>query len=268
MPILLTFNQPITNRAAVERSLVFTASRPVAGAWSGDNSQSVVFGPRQYWPANTKVSFIGHLNGVEGAAGVFGYHTLTKQFTIGQSLIVVASTTSHHMNLYRDGKLFRYWPISTGRPGDETPNGTYLTIEKGNPVLMKGPGYAIEVPWSVRFTWSGDYVHAAPWSVAVQGSANVSHGCVNMHPAAAAFYYKMEMPGDPVSIVGSPKGGVWDNGWTEWFLSWPPFLKGSALHKAVIAGPNGSTFVSPATLAASTVSAPTGTSKPGNARAS
>ena len=63
------------------------------------------------------------------------------------------------------------------------------------------------------------------------------------------------------------KAGVWDNGWTEWFLSWPQFLAGSALHEAVQAGPNGSTFVSPSSLPASTASAPLGTSPNGNAAA-
>jgi lipoprotein-anchoring transpeptidase ErfK/SrfK len=267
MPIMLLFSQPVTHRAAVERALSITTSKPVVGAWHWDNSRTLFFRPRQYWPAHTKVTFTGHLNGVEAAPGVYGAHTLTQSWSIGRSLIVVASTRTHHMRLYRNGKLLRYWPISTGKPGDETPNGTYLTIEKGNPVLMKGPGYAIEVPWSVRFSWSGDYLHAAPWSVASQGSANVSHGCVNMHPADAEFYYKMAMPGDPVTIVGSPKPGVWDNGWTEWFLSWPQFLHGSALHKAVEAGPSGSKFVDPASLPVSTATAPLGTSKPGNARA-
>ena len=87
------------------------------------------------------MSFTGHLDGVEGAPGMYGTHTLTQSFTIGRSLIVVASTASHLMQLYRNGKLLHRWPISTGRPGDNTPNGTYLTIEKGNPVLMVGPGY-------------------------------------------------------------------------------------------------------------------------------
>ena len=123
------------------------------------------------------------------------------------------------MKLYKDGKLYRTWPISSGRPGDNTPNGTYLTIEKGNPVLMKGPGYRIEVPWSVRFTWSGDYLHDAFWSVGEQGFTNVSHGCVNMAPADAEVYYKLAVPGDPVTVVGSPRHGVWDNGWTYWFLT-------------------------------------------------
>jgi len=267
MPIILNFSRPITNRAAVERSLTITTSRPVVGAWYWDNSQTLAFRPRDYWPAHTTVSFTGHLDGVQGAPGVYGYHTLTQQFTIGKSLIVVASTSTHHMNLYRDGKLFRHWPISTGRPGDNTPNGTYLTIEKGNPVLMKGPGYSIEVPWSVRFTWTGDYLHDAYWSVGEQGFTNVSHGCVNMAPADAEFYYKMAVPGDPVTVTGSPAGGTWDNGWTYWFLSWPRLLRGSALHEAVMAGPQGSTFVEPATLAASTATAPLGTSTPGNSRA-
>jgi lipoprotein-anchoring transpeptidase ErfK/SrfK len=265
MPILLTFSHPITNRAAVERALTVTSSKPVVGAWYWDNSQTLAFRPRDYWPAHTTVSFVGHLNGVEGAPGVYGFHTLTQQFKIGPSLIVVASTSSHHMKLYRDGKLLRRWPISTGRPGDNTPNGTYLTIEKGNPVLMKGPGYRIEVPWSVRFTWSGDYLHDAFWSVGEQGFTNVSHGCVNMPPAAAEYYYKMAVPGDPVTITGSPRAGTWDNGWTYWFLNWSGLVKGSALHEAVQAGPHGSTFVNPATLTASTAKAPLSTSPGGNA---
>ena len=129
--------------------------------------------------------------------------------------------------------------MSSGRPGDATPNGTYLTIDKGNPVDMKGPGYNIEVPWSVRFTWSGDYLHDAYWSVGQQGFANVSHGCVNLSPAHAQTYYQLAVPGDPVTITGSPRGGTWDNGWTMWFLSWRDLWHGSALHRAVRAGPEG-----------------------------
>jgi lipoprotein-anchoring transpeptidase ErfK/SrfK len=250
MPILLYFSQPITNRAAVERSLEVRTSKPVVGSWYWDTRCGTApvcayFRPRHYWPPHTRVSFIGHLDGVEASPGVFGYHTLTQSFRIGSPLLVVASTASHHMNVYRNGKLFAHWPISTGRPGDNTPNGNYLTIEKANPVDMKGPGYSIEVPWSVRFTWSGDYLHDAYWSVGEQGFTNVSHGCVNMPPADAEIYYKMAVPGDPVKIVGSPRPGTWDNGWTMWFLSWKQWLRGSALHEAVQAGPNGSTFIRP-----------------------
>jgi len=272
MPIILYFSHRITNRAAVERALQVTTSKPVIGAWYWDDSCGMAptcayFRPRDYWPAGTTVSFTGHLDGVEGAPGVYGTHTLTQEFTIGRSVIAIGSTRTHSTQIYVNGKLTYDWPISTGRPGDDTPNGSYLTIEKANPVEMKGPGYDLMVPYSVRFTWSGDYYHDAYWSVGEQGFENVSHGCVNLSPAHAEIYYNMAVPGDPITITGSPQKGTWDNGWTMWFLSWPQYLKGSALHEAVVAGPDGSTFVNPATLPPDTARAPLQTAPPGNANA-
>ena len=269
MPIMLFFNRPITDRAAVERSLEVKTSKPILGSWFWDGRCTeapvcLYFRPRHYWPAHTEVSLTGHLDGVQVSPGVYGAENLSQTFTIGSSVIVVASTATHHMDVYRNGKRFARWPISTGRPGDNTPNGTYLTIDKGNPVDMKGPGYNIEVPWSVRFTWSGDYLHDAYWSVGEQGFTNVSHGCVNMPPADAETYYKTAVPGDPVKITGSPAPGRWDNGWTMWFLPWRKWVKGSALHEAVQAGPQGSTFVSPSSLPADNATAPLLTSATGN----
>ena len=132
---------------------------------------------------------------------------------------------------------------------------------------MKGPGYDLMVPFSVRFTWSGDYYHDAYWSTGEQGFTNVSHGCVNLSPADAETYYNLAVPGDPITIKGSPRSGTWGNGYTMWFLTWQQYLKGSALHQAVSAGPGGSTFVDPATLPASTAKAPLQTSQAGNASA-
>jgi lipoprotein-anchoring transpeptidase ErfK/SrfK len=265
MPIILTFSQPITHRRAVERSLELRTSKPVVGAWYWDGDQTVEFRPRSYWRPHTVVHFTGHLDGVEGAPGVYGVHTLTQTFSIGRSLIAVASTAKHHVRIYLDRRVFADWPISSGRPGDDTPNGTYLTIEKANPVEMKGPGYDIMVPWSVRFTWSGDYMHDAFWSVGEQGFTNVSHGCVNLPPANAETYYKLAVPGDPVTITGSPRAGSWGNGWTAWFLTWRQLMRGSALQQAVWAGPTGSTFVDPAKLPRSWAQPPRTTSRPGNA---
>jgi hypothetical protein len=116
----------------------------------------------------------------------------------------------------------------------------------------------------VRFTFSGDYYHSAPWSVVNQGESNVSHGCVNLAPEDAQAFYNLAIPGDPVTVTNSPKAGNWDNGWTHWFLSWSQYLAGSATHMAVEAGPAGSTFVAPSALPADTATAPLGTSVPGN----
>jgi lipoprotein-anchoring transpeptidase ErfK/SrfK len=264
IPVILTFSQPITDKAAVERSLQLTTSKPVVGAWYWDGDQNLDFRPRDYWPSGTMVAFTGHLNGVQGAPGMYGAHTLTQTFRIGASVIAIGNTATHRTQIYYNGRLRYNWPISSGKPGDDTPDGSYLTIEKANPVEMKGPGYDLMVPWSVRFTFSGDYYHDAYWSVGQQGFENVSHGCVNLSPADAEIYYDLAVPGDPITIKGSPKGGAWDNGWTEWFLSWPRYLKGSALHEAVEAGPAGSRFVSPSSLPPSTAKAPLQTAPVGN----
>jgi lipoprotein-anchoring transpeptidase ErfK/SrfK len=267
VPIILTFSQPVKNKAAVERSIELKTSRPVIGSWYWDGNQTLDFRPRDYWPVHTTVSFTGHFDGVQSAPGVYGYHTLTQAFSIGDSVIAVASTKTHKTQIYVNGKLKYDWDISSGRPGDDTPVGSYLTIEKENPVEMKGPGYDLMVPWSVRFTFSGDYYHDAYWSVGEQGFTNVSHGCVNLSPANAETYYNLAVPGDPITITGSPRSGAWDNGWTEWFLTWQQYLKGSATGEAVVAGPAGSTFVDPATLPADEAKAPLQTSAPGNATA-
>ena len=272
MPIILTFSHPISNsdKAAVERSIELTTSKRVVGAWYWDGNSTLDFRPRDFWPANTTVSFTGRFNGVQGAPGVYGDHTLTQTFDIGQSVIAVASTQTHRTQIYIDGKLKYNWPISTGRDTLPTPDGSYLTVDKNNPVRMIGgtkgtASYYNElVNWAVRFTYSGDYYHSAPWSVVDQGTTNVSHGCVNLPPAAAETYYKLAVPGDPITITGSPRPGTWDNGWTEWFLTWNQLLAGSALHEAVVAGPQGSSFVNPSTLRPNTAKAPLGTAMSGN----
>jgi lipoprotein-anchoring transpeptidase ErfK/SrfK len=269
MPIMLTFSQPVTNRAAVERSLQLTTSNPVTGAWYWDDSEHLNFRPENYWPANTKVSFTGHLDGVEGAKGMYGAADLTQSFNIGASVIAVTSATAHQTKIYMGGSLKYTWPASTGKASTATPNGTYVSIEKENPVRMVGgtPGtagyYSELVPWSVRFTFSGDYMHDAPWSVGNQGNSNVSHGCVNLSPADSETYYKLAVPGDPVTVTDSTKAGKWDDGWTEWFLSWTDLVKGSALHQAVKAGPDGSSFVDPSSVPAPSTSVTSGPT-PGN----
>jgi lipoprotein-anchoring transpeptidase ErfK/SrfK len=271
MPIMLIFSQPITNRAAVERSLQLTTSKPVIGAWYWDGNEHLDFRPRDYWPANTTVSFDGHLDGIEGASGVYGAADLTQTFDIGNSVIAVASTTTHYTQIYINGVKTYNWPISTGRDTLPTPDGTYLSVEKGNPVRMIGGGapgsagyYNELVNYAVRFTFSGDYYHSAPWSVVDQGTTNVSHGCVNLPPEDAQIYYNLAIPGDPITVTASTAAGKWDDGWTEWFLTWSQYLKGSATGEAVEAGPTGSSFVNPATLPADTATAPLGTSAAGN----
>ena len=249
MPIMITFSSPVTHKVQVERAIQIKSSKPVVGAWMWDGSQALDFRPRTYWPQHTHVSFTAHFKGIEASAGVYGTANLSQSFRIGNSLIGVTSTRTHRTRIYWKGKYYATWPDSSGMPGDDTANGTYVTIEKANPTLMSGPGYKnVPVFWSVRFTWSGNYYHSAPWSLGEQGFTNVSHGCVNLSPTNAEWYYLRADPGDPITITGSPAAGQWDDGYTEWFYNWKQLLRHSATHMAVQVGPTGSTLVNPATL--------------------
>jgi len=211
--------------------------------------QTLDFRTRNYWPQYAKVSFDAHFNGAQIAPGVFGVSNLSQSFTIGKSLVSVTSTRTHQTTVWWGHKRLPLWPASTGMPGDDTANGTYLTIEKANPTLMSGPGYKnVPVFWSVRFTWSGNYYHSAPWSLGEQGFVNVSHGCVNLSPEHAQWYYDHANPGDPITVTGSPVAGQWDDGYTEWFMTWNQLLRGSATHMAVQVSATGSTFINPDTL--------------------
>jgi lipoprotein-anchoring transpeptidase ErfK/SrfK len=265
IPITIMFSRPIRNRAAVERAIELRTSKPVVGGWYWQDDKTVIFRPRQYWPQYTTVTVDGNFDGVQAAPGVYGSRDVHLTFSIGPSLIVVASTRSHYMNVYYKNRLFGRWAISTGRPGDDSPDGTYLTTFKNNPQRMIGPGYDLEVPWSVDVTYSGVFIHDAYWSVGVQGYANVSHGCINTSPAHAQTYYNMEEPGDPVTITGSPRAGTPGNGWTQWFITWAQWLRGSATGDAVVAGPTGSSLVSPATLPGPVGGAPLYQPRSGNA---
>ena len=253
MPIMVSFSRPVTHKAAVERSLQITASKPVTGAWYWMNSKSVWFRPKRYWPAHTQVRFTAHLAGVRAAPGVFGRANLSQHFRIGDSLVAVANTATHHMKVWWKGRPMGSWPISTGRPGMDTADGHYLSFAMASPVDMNSasigippgsPGYYNELVYdAVQFTMSGTYIHSAPWSVGEQGIVNVSHGCVNVGPANAVWYYDHSMLGDPISVVGSPVRGTWNNGWTIYFLSWHKLLAGSATGDAVLASASGSQFV-------------------------
>ncbi|QXJ25257.1 L,D-transpeptidase family protein [Actinomadura graeca] len=254
IPIILRFAGKVADKAAVERALEVRSDKPVEGAWhwfQGDEGPEVVFRPKQYWPAHTKVSFRAHLSGVHTGNGVYGKKNYTVDFQVGDEHVSTVGEDNHKMVVKFNGKKVRTIPTSMGRGGVRkytTTNGVHLTMAKEDPTTMTsewegcGPGcpgyYSLTVYKSVQISDSGEYVHSAPWSVGSQGHENVSHGCINISPSNATWFYKHAYRGDPVTVTGTTRPLEPDNGWGYWQLSWGDWVKGSALKRSVTTAPH------------------------------
>ena len=239
MPIVVRFNAPVTDRATVERALVVTSSVPVEGAWSWTSDTEVHYRPRVYWPAQDKVTLDVNLKNVNAGNGVWGAKSRTISFDTGAAMVSLINVDTHTLTVTRNGQTLRVIPISTGKAGFLTRNGIKVILEKYTLKVMdattigiaKGSSeyYRLDVPYAMRVTWSGEFVHAAPWSVRSQGRTNVSHGCVGMSTSNAIWLYNSSTVGDVVKVVGSPRQLEPGNGYTDWNVSWPEWLAGSAL---------------------------------------
>ncbi|HWC41483.1 MAG TPA: Ig-like domain-containing protein [Actinomycetota bacterium] len=239
LPIGVWFNQPVDDRAAVERRLQVTSSTKVTGAWHWFNDREVHYRPRSYWPAGAKVTVAARLAGTDAGDGLWGVADRTVSFRIGERRVSVVDVRSHRMKVTSGGRTLRVLPVSTGREKYPTTNGVHFVIEKNAVKLMDSStvgiprnspgGYYQKVAWSVRISNSGEFVHAAPWSTGSQGRANVSHGCVNLSTANAAWYFRLTRRGDVVEVRGSPRRPGASFGVADWNMSWSRWLAGSAL---------------------------------------
>ena len=200
-PIIIDFQRPIANRALAEQSIHISSNPPVPGTFYWTTDTQVRWRPYNFWPAGTIVNI--------DASGA------KSNFRVGDSLIATIDDDTHQMTITRNGKVVNTFPVSMGMPDGkhETKNGTYYVLEKFPQIVMdsstygvpvnSADGYKINVQWAVRIDNSGGFVHSAPWSVGDQGKRNVSHGCINLSPANAKWFYDNFGSGDPIIVKNS-----------------------------------------------------------------
>jgi lipoprotein-anchoring transpeptidase ErfK/SrfK len=238
LPIRVYFDEPVTDKAAVESHLKVTSTKPTDGAWNWLSATEVHFRPSQYWPADTDVTLDAELYGVNFGGDVWGEKNRTVGFHIGARHVSIADAATHQMQVYDGDKLVQTYPISTGKPSNPSYNGPHVVtgLERnkvmdsstyGVPVNSPN-GYRTPVEYAVRISNSGEFVHAAPWSVAQQGHSNVSHGCINMSTERAAWFFDFSQPGDIVEIKNSA-GGPLTSDISDWTIPWADWQAGSAL---------------------------------------
>lgn len=240
MPVIVTFDIPVTDRAAFEQHMTVTASPATVGSWHWFSDTEAHWRPKQYWQPGTDVSVDLDLNSIDAGNGIYGQESRQVDFSIGSSVVMKANLRKYEMDVYVDGALARTIPITGGKNGFESRSGTKLIVEKFESKRMDAATVGIEpgdpeyynianVEYAQRVTFSGEFIHAAPWSTGDQGSANVSHGCVGMSTANAKWLFSLTHRGDPVEVTGTGRGLEEGNGWTDWNTSFAEYKTGSAL---------------------------------------
>ena len=238
-PIVVKLSTSIStaHRGDVERALTVTADKPIGPAsWYWWSSTELHYRPRDFWPAHTQVQVAVNLAGVQGGPGLWGAKNRTVSFSVGRAFVMRISNSTHQMTVSVDGRVVRTVPVSMGRSGYETRSGIKTIMSHDQSVHMTSASYGGKdfydeiVYYAQRLTWSGEYIHSAPWSVYAQGNSNVSHGCVNVSPSNAIWLFNQTLIGDPVITTGTGRQMEPGNGTGgDWDISWAKWLAGSAL---------------------------------------
>ncbi len=235
MPIVIDFGTsiPRASRPSVQNRLFVTTSPAQVGAWRWISDREVVYRTQSYWRAGTTLAVRSALGGLPIGGRVLDKDR-TANVTIGRDMEMSVADRNHMMTVTSNGKVIKRYPISMGKRSTPSWSGQFVIMERLPATvfdtLADGPGgYRVAVKYAERLTWSGMFLHSAPWSVYAQGHMNVSHGCVNIGPSNANWIFQNSLVGDPVSVSGTPRHVAEGNGWTAWDLSWADFIKGSAV---------------------------------------
>ncbi|MEP7035970.1 MAG: Ig-like domain-containing protein [Actinomycetota bacterium] len=238
MPVIVQFGSGVVTkaqRAEVEKRVKVTTVPSQPGAWGWLDNRQLMWRPKDYWIPGTKVSLSTPLHGLQTGDGKWIASDDATSFTVGSSMVSSVDMKSHMMTVRRGGVVIRSFKVSTGKPGPltETRFGTKVIIERNSEITMdsatvgipKGDPnyYKIKTQWNLRLTWTGEFIHSAPWSVNAQGTENVSHGCTNMAPADAQWMFNNSKMGDLVKFTGSSRAfkptegiGVWVYDFNSW----------------------------------------------------
>jgi lipoprotein-anchoring transpeptidase ErfK/SrfK len=196
----------------------------------------VRYRPKTYWKANTKIFYKIQAGGLPMGGGWYGRADLTVDLKTGPAVVMTVDNKTKKMTVKKDGKVIKTIPISLGKRSTPSSSGTMVVIEKLKKTVFDtrddpNPAnrYVTDIEYAQRLTWGGEFIHAAPWSVASQGRTNVSHGCVNMSTANASWLFSQTRVGDPIVVKGTERKLENGNGWTDWNMSWDQYVKGSAL---------------------------------------
>jgi lipoprotein-anchoring transpeptidase ErfK/SrfK len=252
MPIVAYFSKKITEGKDFTKATTITVNgQPNAGSWYFETSAIIKGYPIEahyrpapapgstlpYWPANATIHMAMNTNGVSAGPGLVFNDSLTLSMATGDAHVSTVDCTKgiEKMVVRSNGVIVHTMPTSCGAAKTPTYTGVKIVMQKGEQapgkstlrpegaVQMIGTGsdrYDLIVPWSVRITQSGEYVHAASWNGGNIGQRSTSNGCTNLNTADAQWFYDFSVIGDVLTYsgTGGQKMPTWD-GFGDWNVS-------------------------------------------------
>lgn len=238
-PIVFQFTKPVVNKAEVEKRLHISSDPQQEGAWYWTDDRNAHFRPQQYWQPGTTIKVSANVFGLDLGNGTYGAEDNSGTYRVHDSWIARADGATEQVQAFHNGQLVMTMPMSLGSPGHPSHVGPHVISDKQPSIIMDSCSYGVckgqpdyyheKVDLDERISNDGEFVHSAPWSVGQQGNANVSHGCVNLAPDNAQWFFNNFGLGDVVEITnsGGPPLPVWDL-YGDWEVPWPQWLAGNA----------------------------------------
>lgn len=237
--IAVRFDENIADRLAAQKAIEIKTNPPVEGAFYWLNKREVRWRPEHFWKPGTAVDVAVNAYGINMGNGMFGEDNAKMHFTIGDEVISTADDATKMVTVRVNGNVVKTMPTSMGKDSTPTAPGIYMIGSRFKHIIMDSStygvpvnspnGYRTDVDWATQMSYSGVFVHSAPWSVGAQGHTNTSHGCLNVSPSNAEWFYNHSKRGDVVEVIntlGPPLAGT--EGLGDWNVPWPQWKAGNA----------------------------------------
>jgi lipoprotein-anchoring transpeptidase ErfK/SrfK len=237
MPIIAFFSKKITSGKALQDATKTTVDgQPLNGAWFFEYSSyyrgypiEAHWRPKEYWPAHAKVHVDIPTKGLAAGKGLVFDDSLTLDFSTGARNLSSVDETTHKITVTSDGKPYGVFPVSLGSHRTPTTHGVKVIMEKGRDIPMRGPGYYdAHVKFTQRLTYSGEYLHSAPWNVSnIHNGVDSSNGCTNLLPSDAQRLYHFLQVGDVVDYPNANGPAMqMGSGYGDWNVNWGTWQSG------------------------------------------
>ena len=240
--ITATFSSPVRFKAKAETAMTVSADPGESlpdGSWAWIDSRTAIYRPRDFWPGKTRIWVDLSLRRVplnrEGDTQWVGARSTTRRehFRTARSFVARIDAKTHQMRVYRQGVLVKVFGVSLGKAGFRTRSGVkVITGEKyrwqrmtSQELGLVNESYDLQVPYAVRLTPTGEFVHGAPWAEYRIGRYNGSHGCTNLGVAESRWFYNHVQPGDVtittrtgrrMETTNGVPGSYWNYPWRQW----------------------------------------------------